>query len=336
MVHSKVSNDLMVGAAILVVAAVFPLSGPERYFVDQATLLFIWASVVTQWNLVFGVAGIFSVGHTALFAAGAYTAALLGLYLGWSIWIGSLVGGVTALVLGTVMGAAALRLRGPYVAVLTLAVVVVMYQMISSDIECYRMIGVTCNSFTGGSRGLSQYGNFGFDKWLPYDLRPLGNYFLCLALLVASTAVAGIVIHSPLGLAFQALRDNESLAACRGIAHTKYQLLVFAISAVLTGVSGGAYAGVLRSMGPSLLGINTLVFLLAMMVVGGRGRLWGPIVGTAALMIADEFAQGYAEWRSAGVAVVVIASLLFFPSGLAGAIGTVATRVGHQLRTRTQ
>jgi branched-chain amino acid transport system permease protein len=334
MASSKISRDLITGSVILTVAAAFPLSGPERYFIDQVTLLFIWASVVTQWNLVFGVAGIFSVGHTALLAVGAYTAALLGLYLGWSLWLGSLVGGLTALALGTAMGAAALRLRGPYVAVLTLAIVVVMQQLISSDIGCYRMVGVVCNSFTGGSWGLAQYGNFGFDRWLPYAQRPLGNYFLCLLLLIVSTAVAATVMHSPLGLAFQALRDNESLAACRGIAHAKYQLLVFAISAIVTGISGGAYAGVLRSMGPSLLSINTLVFLLAMMVVGGRGLLWGPIAGTTALMVADELAQGYGEWRTAGVAMIVIACILLAPRGLAGAIEVMVSRIGQWYRAR--
>lgn len=330
--HARLRRDLVIGGILLLVAILFPVAGPERYYIGQATLLFIWSAVVTQWNLVFGVAGIFSVGHTALFAAGAYTAALLGLYLGWSMWIGSLLGGVTALVISVAMGAAALRLRGPYVAVLTLAVVVVMYQLISSDIDCYRMMGVTCNSFTGGSRGLALYGDFGFDKWLPYAQRPLGNYFLALFVLLLSTAVAALVLYSPVGLAFQALRDNEICAACRGINHTKYQLIVFAISAVLTGISGGVYAGVLRSMGPSLLSLNTLVFLLAMLVVGGKGQLWGPIFGTAFIVGTDQITQMYGEWRSTGVALVIVICLLFFPQGLAGGLDSILSSATRSVK----
>jgi branched-chain amino acid transport system permease protein len=336
LLRSRLSRDGVIGGLLLLIALLFPLTSPERYFIGQATLLFIWSAVVTQWNLVFGVAGIFSVGHTALLAAGAYTAALLGLYLGWSMWIGSVLGGLTALIISLAMGAAALRLRGPYVAVLTLAFVVVMYQLISSDIDCYRMVGVTCNSFTGGSRGLSQYGNFGFDNWLPYAQRPLGNYFLGLLLLLLSTVVAVLVLYSPIGLAFRALRDNETCAACRGMNHTKYQLLVFAISAVITGISGGVYAGVIRSMGPSLLGLSTLVYLLGMMVVGGKGLLWGPIFGTAFIMATDQITQTYGEWRNFGVAVVIVLCLLFFPRGLAGGAESLIAAGVHRLKKARQ
>ena len=143
-------RDLGIGLALVALFAVIPWLGPSKYVVSQITLFFIWATVVTQWNLIFGFAGIFSLAQMAVFGMGAYTAAMLALYLDWSLWGTMFLGGLMSVLVGAIVGAACIRLSGPFVALLTLAVAVVMQQMIVTDFECFYKQGMTCYNFTGG------------------------------------------------------------------------------------------------------------------------------------------------------------------------------------------
>lgn len=188
-----------------------PFFLPGRYIIGQLTLFFIWATVVYQVNLVFGMAGIFSLAQMALFAFGGYATAMLGLYGGWNLWLALPFGGIAAVLFSLVIGLACLRLRGPYVALLTLAIAQVMYLLIITDTACIYMDGVTCRNFTGGTRGLAKYGDFGFREFLGYKFMAMGDYYLALLVLVLATAFSIFLIHRPLGAAFQALRDPRNM-----------------------------------------------------------------------------------------------------------------------------
>ena len=134
----------------------------------------------------------------ALFAFGGYSTAMLGLYLNWNLWVALPVGGLAAVGLSLFIGLACLRLRGPYVALLTLAISQVMYLLIITDTACFYMEGVTCRNFTGGTRGFAKYGDFGFRELLGYKYMAHGDYYLALAVLALATAFSIFVIHSPL------------------------------------------------------------------------------------------------------------------------------------------
>ena len=110
---AALSLNIVIGLVVLTAAVILPFLGVSRYILTQMTLFFIWAGVVTQWNLVFGVAGIFSLAQMAVFAIGGYAAAMLGLYLNWSLWGAAPVGALLAVVFSALVGAATLRLRGP-------------------------------------------------------------------------------------------------------------------------------------------------------------------------------------------------------------------------------
>ena len=107
--------DLAIGLGLLAVGIIIPVLSPGKYILGQITLFFIWCCVVTQWNLVFGVAGIYSLAQMAVFFLGGYGAAMLGFYLDISLWYGAWVGAVFAVFVSVVIGAATLRLHGPYV-----------------------------------------------------------------------------------------------------------------------------------------------------------------------------------------------------------------------------
>ena len=136
-IWGRVQRDFWVGLAFVVLFLILPSFEPGKYIVTQITLFFIWAAVVTQWNLVFGVGGIFSLGHMAIFAIGGYVMAMMGLYNEWNLWTAMIVGGITAVIFSFLMGVVTLRLRGPYVAVMTLAIAQVMHALIVTDVECY-------------------------------------------------------------------------------------------------------------------------------------------------------------------------------------------------------
>ena len=312
----NIRRDLWIGAVFLIVAILLPIFGVSNYALTQVTLFFIWAAVVTQWNLVFGVAGVFSLGHMAVFAFGGYVTAMIGLYLDINLWLALPVGALAAVVFSLLMGAATLRLRGPYIAVMTFAVAQGIYALIITDVDCFIMADLLCLNFTGGAKGLIHYGNFGFRDWLGYSHRLWGNYYLGLALLVLGLVFSLFVMYSPIGLTFGALRDNQICAEARGVNRIRFQLLVFAVSGVFTGLAGGVYAGILGTIGPDIFSLSLLLFLLSMMVVGGRGTRWGPILGAAVLMLIDSGLREIPEFRNFGLALIIILSMIFLPGGL--------------------
>ena len=319
-------RDIILSIVLLAFFLAVPFLFPSRYIIGQGMILFIWAAVVSQWNLVFGVAGIFSLAQMAIFAFGGYTAGMLALYLDVSLWLGLVLGGLAATAFSLIVGLASLRLKGAYVALLTLAVVQAMYLLIITDTACFMKVGVTCRNFTGGSRGLSQFGDFGFGQLLGRQYVPHGNYYLALAILTAAMVFSYWVIKSPIGIAFKALRDNRPYAAGRGVGLLRFQMFIFGTSAFFTGMVGVVYAGSYRVIGANVLDLNLLLYLLSMMVIGGMGTFWGPLAGTVLLIVLDEFLKEIGEWRLAGLGTLLVLSVIFLRGGVVGTLEKLLKR----------
>ena len=311
------TNDYVIFAVIIVVGIVLPYFVGNRYTLSQLTLFFIWATIVSQWNIVMGFAGIFSLAQLVLFACGGYATAMSAKYFELNLFAGTLLGGVAAVICGVLIGVACLRLRGIYVALLTFAIGQAAFLLIGSDISCFTGSGQTCETLTGGPRGLSQFGDYGFRALLGRSYM-VGNYYVALTALALATLVSIVLVRGPLGFAFRALRDNEAVAVCAGINRFKFQLLVFAVSAFVTGIAGGVYAAHFKVIGPSVLGFPLLAFLVSMMVVGGLGKLWGPIVGAALLMLVDEQLKDFTEYRNMGLGAIIIFFIVLLPDGVVG------------------
>jgi branched-chain amino acid transport system permease protein len=311
-------RDLAVGGAITAVFIALPFLTGTRYIVTQTTLFFIWAIVVTQWNLVLGIGGIFSLAQMALFAVGAYCTAMLGYYFHLPMIPAMLLAALATVLVSVVIGLACLRLRGPYVALLTLAVAQMMFLLITNDTDCFTNPESGCMPLFGGVRGFTRFGDLGFRALLKSRFY-VGHYYVGLALLVLATAFAIAIIRGPAGLAFQALRDNPGYAVSRGISRFKYQLWLFGLSAFFTGLAGAFYAVNFASVGPVVFSISTLLFLLSMIVVGGIGTVWGPLLGAALLMLADEGMREAGDWRDIGLGLILAGFVVLLPRGLAGA-----------------
>lgn len=316
-------KDFAIWLLLVLAAVTVPLLFPSRYVITTVTVFFLWATVATQWNLVLGFAGIFSLAQFALFAIGGYGTAMLGLYLDWSLWAAMPASALVAVVASVLIGLACLRLKGPYVALLTLAVAQVLYFLIVTDTQCFIEGTYRCQQLTGGVRGLSRFGDLGFNALLGRQWY-IGDYYLALGLLGAATLFTFAVIGSPLGLAFQALRDNPPYAAARGVNRFHYQLVVFALSAFFTGLAGGLYAAHFKVVAPNLLSFSQLLFVLAMVVVGGVGRRWGPLVGAALLMLVDEGLKEVGDVREIGLGLIIVLSIMLLPDGITGGVAALS------------
>jgi len=311
------NTDLKIAVLLSFVLLALPLLVDSRYIMGQVILAMFYAIIATQWNLLFGFAGIFSLAQMAIFALGGYVTAMLCSYLDWPMILAIPAASMGTALVSVCIGLACLRLAGVYVSLLTLAIAQAMYVLIVSDTECFTMVGNQCRQFTGGAVGFARFGDLGMRELLGSHWI-WGNYAIVFCLFALCSGFTYFIIHSPIGLAFKALRDNPGYAVARGVNRFQSQLLVFAFSAFFTGLAGGIYAAHFQAIGPGVLSMSQFLFIIAIAVVGGTGNFWGPIVGTLVLMSADELMREMGEFRTLGLGLIITASVVWMPQGLLG------------------
>ena len=311
------NGDLWIAVLLAFVLTALPLLIDSRYILGQVILAMFYAIIATQWNLLFGFAGIFSLAQMAVFALGGYATAMLCSYLGWPMALAIAAAALGTAFVSVLIGLACLRLAGVYVSLLTMAIAQAMYVLIVSDTECFTMVASQCRQFTGGAVGFARFGDLGMRELLGSHWL-WGNYAIVFGLFAVCSGFTYFIIHSPVGLAFKALRDNPGYAVARGINRFQSQLLVFGFSAFFTGLAGGIYAAHFQAIGPGVLSMSQFLFIIAIAVVGGTGHFWGPIVGTLILMSADELMREMGEFRTLGLGLIITASVVWMPQGLLG------------------
>jgi len=285
----------------------------NNYILQVFTHALLLASLALAWNLL-GISGSISLGHAAFFGVGAYGSALLSLDQGLSPWISIPIAGLLATGLGLIMGLICLRLRGAYFALATLAF-----------IEIPKVITDNWDALTQGSLGLvgisglptlrmgDWHVNFGSSITVSYYL--VFVYFLILLGLVA------FVFRSNMGLALQAIREEEIAAEAVGIHINRYRLLSLLMSAFFTGISGACYAHLVRYIEPSLVyGLHFSAIPMIFAICGGRFTILGPAVAALVLYPVDQFI--FHPLLPAGheflYGAVLILTVLFMPDGFWG------------------
>jgi len=325
-------RHLLIGLAIIALFALLPLVLTQRYLLGEVVVFFIWAMVATNWNLLMGHAGVFSLAQMLFFAVGAYGMAMGVTFTGMSIWVAIPVAAISSAFLALVIGMACLRLTGAYVALLTYAIAEMVHILIITDTECFTMVRNNCQQLFGGATGFSRFDDFGFRPLLKGNWI-LGNYYTVLAAFGLTILSVVCIIHGRLGLAFRAIRDNVGYASSRGIDRKTYQIAAFALSALLTGLAGGVYAAHYRFAGPSLFEFSTLMFILSMVVVGGLGSTWGPLIGTGIMMIVVELSKEMGDARNLVLGLALIVFVVLMPKGLAHLSTTFARRLNRAGRS---
>jgi branched-chain amino acid transport system permease protein len=288
------------GALALVLILLYPLAGASRYMLHLGGLFFIWCVVASYWNLLNGYTGITSLGNVGFMAIGGYTSAILAKSLGVSPWLAVPAAGLfTMVVVTTLVGLPTLRLKGIYVALLTL----IFADSLPSVISQLREI-------SGGGMGLHSIPLF-----LP-DMQKMEGYYIGFVFFIIAQFVLYRVIHSNTGTAFMALRDSEDLAQSLGVNFFRERIKVFALSSLMTGAAGGFYVHTLGDISPAMLGIEQFLLTITMWELGGIGTFFGPIIGSAIIVFGSEFLRLAGTLRLALLGILICAIVLFWPGGI--------------------
>ena len=291
----------LVGLAVVLVAlALYPMQA-TGYGIRTMLQLFMWVALAQSWNLISGLTGYVSFGHVAFFGMGAYTAGILIGTLCWAWPAACLAGGVMAMVLALVIGWPCLRLKGPYFAIAMLGLN-----------EVLRVIVSYYEGLTGGGNGLS----------LPTLHASVPIYYAMGLVALAVTGLTYLIITSRFGLRLMTIREDEVAAEAMGIDAFRHKLYAFLLSAVGPGIVGGLAARDQGYIEPlSVFPLITTITMIVMALFGGKGTIWGPVLGAVVLFTFQELVWArfiYLHQLFFGAIIVVV--VLLMPRGILGVL----------------
>jgi branched-chain amino acid transport system permease protein len=298
----------LLGLGAAGVALLLPVLLPHPFVLSIATQAVIWALLAASWDLLSGYTGQVSFGHAGFFALGAYTAAAASKHVGLSPWLGLALGAAVAAVVGLGTGFPALRLRGHYLALVTLALA-----------ELIRLTAQNWLAVTGGPFGIYDFGSF---TGLPATGIPRAQAVYLVVAAIVGTGVGAMLYvcrRTRAGRAFRAIREDEVLAESLGINTTVYKLLAFGLSSGLAGLAGTLYAYYIQLVSPTVATAATTSLVIGMAVFGGLGTIWGPALGALLLYAINEGLRFIGVvYNLVAVGLVIMVFVIFLPRGLAG------------------
>ncbi|MEQ1659200.1 MAG: branched-chain amino acid ABC transporter permease [Hylemonella sp.] len=295
-------------ASALLFLLVFPFLMP--YDALSVNIL-IFGLYAVGFNLLFGYTGMLSFGHAAFLGVGSYLAGIAVVHAGWPWWAAILAGVASSALVGLVIGFLAIRTRGIYFSMVTLALgQIVYYAFYKADY------------WTGGENGLRGVKvEFIELPGLSIDfLNPLNKYYVIYAFVALALWFLSRVLSSPFGAVIEAIRENEKRAAACGYDVARAKLLVFVLSAGICGL-----AGTLRALHLSIVPIDSLHYLqsgqaVMMCLLGGMGTFFGPFVGAAVFLYLEDVITNLTRYWMGVVGLVFMVFVLFFPKGLWGTL----------------
>ena len=283
------------------------------YFSRILAIIGLYLIMAAGLNLLTGVTGQLSLGHAGFFAIGAYTTALLTVRQGWPVLATVPVAAVLCGLVGLALAAPALRVRGPYLAMVTIAFGLIVHG-----------IAVEFPDLSGGPAGL-----------FPIPLPRIGGReftlvelnWLILVLVALAVYSTSSLIRSRWGRALRAVHGNELAAASLGIHVVRSKRLAFALSAIFAGVAGALFAPVNGFVNPDPFTLELSILFLIMVILGGSGTIWGPVIGAIALTLLDRALSGLADYRLLVYGAILLGALALMPEGVAGALRRLAARL---------
>ncbi|MFC8989855.1 branched-chain amino acid ABC transporter permease [Streptomyces sp. NPDC057115] len=327
-ITAKHRNVTMIGA--FVAAAAFPFTQSDDQYATIGVYILIFATVALGLNIVVGLAGLLDLGYVAFLGVGAYTAAMVSgspsspFDIHLPFWASALLGAFVAMIFGVLIGAPTLRLRGDYLAIVTLGFgEIFRIAVLNTD-------GTSGPDVTNGSNGISSIPNLnilGFDfgqehTIFGFTIARFANYFLLMLLI---TLVVVVVFRrssdSRIGRAWVAIREDETAARAMGINGFRVKLIAFALGATLAGLAGTVQAHVTYTVTPEQYMFAHVVppnsaFLLAAVVLGGMGTISGPLVGAALLYLIPAKLQFLGDYQLLAFGLALVLLMRFRPEGL--------------------
>ncbi|QTD97883.1 branched-chain amino acid ABC transporter permease [Streptomyces cyanogenus] len=327
-IASRHTNITICGA--FVAAALFPFTQTNDQYATLGVYILIFATVALGLNIVVGLAGLLDLGYVAFLGVGAYAAALVSgspsspFDVHFPFWAAVLVGAAASLVFGVLIGAPTLRLRGDYLAIVTLGFGEI-FRITANNLD-----GTSGPDLTNGSNGISSIPNLdvlGFDFGAQHDMGGFtigrfANYFF---LMLIITAIVVLVFrrsgNSRIGRAWVAIREDETAALAMGINGFRVKLIAFAVGASLAGLAGTVQAHVTYTVTPEQYLFAGPIppnsaFLLAAVVLGGMGTISGPLIGAALLFLIPNKLQFLGNYQLFAFGLALILLMRFRPEGL--------------------
>ena len=292
-------------AAVALFALVFPYLF-STYQTNIMITALMYVVLGLGLNIVVGLAGLLDLGYVAFYAVGAYTYALLNFHFDLGFWMVLPIGAMMAALFGILLGFPVLRLRGDYLAIVTLGFG-----------EIIRLILENWNEFSQGPSGIaniSRPGFFGFDLSLEHAILYL--YYLMVAMVVITIFVVNRLQDSRIGRAWIALREDEIACQAMGIDKTKTKLTAFALGATWAGMVGVIFAAKTTFINPASFTFLESAIILCIVVLGGMGSILGVILGAMILILLPEYLRALSDYRMLAFGAILVTMMVFRPQGI--------------------
>ncbi|MFC4276568.1 branched-chain amino acid ABC transporter ATP-binding protein/permease [Achromobacter aloeverae] len=318
------SPKAYVSLILLVAMFLVPAILGTPFWTNLFVLLFVFSAMSVAWNIVGGYAGQLSLGHAVFYGIGGYTATLLTQNFGITPWIGMLAGAVISALVAVVISYPTLRLKGPFFALSTIAI-----------LEVVRLLVIHEESWTGGSSGISLPLNIGW-TWMVF--REKMNYvIIAYGLFIVVVWASWMIRKSRMGHYLIAIREREDAARAVGINTVNMKILAAVISAALTSIIGSFHITYLTFVDPgSAFSLDLSIQIAMFALIGGLGTVSGPIAGTFLVLPIAELARGWLSGVGNGMhglvyGLILVGVVLTIPRGLAGAFGPMVERLLDRL-----
>lgn len=292
--------------SLLILAGVIlalPLGLGNSYYLNVLVFVGIYSLITIGLSLLMGYTGQISLGHAAFFGLGAYTSGVLSTKFGVSPWLALLAGIFVTGGIAFLIGAPALKLKGHYLAMATLAFGYIVFIVFNQ-----------ASSLTGGPSGFGQIPRFRLGNFL---LRSdVHYYYLVWTLVIVVLLVSLNIIHSRVGRALRSIHEGELTANIMGVNTAKYKIQVFVLSAVYASLAGSLYAHFITFLNPTPFGFHFSIVLVAMVAVGGMASVWGAMIGAALLTILPEYLRAFQDYDILIYGSILLLIMMFLPQGL--------------------
>jgi branched-chain amino acid transport system permease protein len=273
------------------------------YLITILITLVIYAILAHSLNIITGRAGQISLGHAAFFGIGAYASAMLYTGAGFPFWISVPLSAMVAGMVGALLGIPCLRVRDDFLAITTMGI-----NFVIEAVFLY-------TPFFGGAMGI---GGINLPNWFGREMTKPEYFGLILGVLVLLLLLDRKLGRSWVGLAWASIREDEQAAGTMGVDIVRFKVVAFVLGSAIAGLAGGFYAHFLTFIMPQNFGFGQSIVILCMVVFGGIGTRWGPIVGAIFLGVLPEISRPIMEYRTLIYGVLLLAMMRFQPGGLLG------------------
>jgi len=309
---------------ILIILLVFPLAQHSQYYQHVMIMTMMAAVLSSSWNILGGYAGYTSLGHAAFFGLGGYLVALAHNYFSWHPFISTWFLAIIVMGIALLLGWISLRTHGSAFVVVTIAMVYI-----------FRLVALNLPEITHGARGLTQpRPGWSGVQWSPEFIK-IPFHYIMLLLLCLTIFVSWRIRQSKFGLGLIAIREDEGKAEAVGINTMLYKVLAFGISAYFMGVAGGIYSYFFTYIDPQFIfDVFTGVTMVLIAILGGRGTLWGPVLGAFIMeplgnWIIGEFGGTQIHLTIFGGILLMV--MLFMPQGI---LPTLSNLINQRYKAR--